>query len=151
MPKAGIQSACSTNWKSALARSKPNQSTSDTPSVMRDVQSARKRAFRATASASPRRSRISAEPMSGRKVTTERTGQPFMARSPEPEEIPADQQDNADQHGEGIVIDVARLEAPGTAREDARDGRDPVRPEPVDDGAVAALPQAISDRLRRAH
>src|SRR5579872_820052 len=151
MPKAGIQSASSTNWKSALVRSKRNQSTSETNSVMSDVHNARNRALRATASASPRRNRISAAPTSGRKVTTERMGHPFMARSPEPEQVPADQQDDADQHGKGVVIDIARLEAPGAARQHAGHARNSVGPEPVDDGAVAALPQAISDPLGRPH
>src|SRR5262245_47035210 len=120
MPKAGIQVACSTNWKSALVRSNSNHSTADSRKVSSEVQSARYRALRATASGSPRRNRIRTDPTTGRKVTMERIGQSLMVRSPRlPVEIPGHQQHDADQHGEGIVVDVARLQLARPARQAA--------------------------------
>src|ERR1043166_3155731 len=117
MPKAGIQSACSTNWKSALLRSKRNHRISDSRNVSSEVQSAMKRALRATASLSPRRITIISDPTTGRKVTMERMGQSLMASSPRlPIEIPADQQHDADQHHECIVIDIAGLQLAGAPR-----------------------------------
>src|SRR5258706_8694766 len=108
MPKAGIHEACSTNWKSALDRSNLNHKTSESRKVMSVVHSARYRALRATASLSPRSSAMRIDPATGRKVTRERIGQSLMIRSPRlPIEVPADQQDDTDQHGERIVIDVA--------------------------------------------
>ena len=40
MPNSGIQRASSTNWKSAVPRSKPNQMKSDSTKVVSEVQSA---------------------------------------------------------------------------------------------------------------
>src|SRR5262249_55479091 len=133
MPKAGIQSACSTNWNSADPRSKPNQRISDSRKVRSEVQSASQRALRATAAGSPRSSRIRTLPTIGKKVTMERIGQLLMMRSASPpEEIPADDQHHADQHDEGVVVDIAGLQPPGPLGEDTGDRRDPVRAQPVD-------------------
>src|SRR5690348_10937501 len=71
-----------------------------------------------------------------------------MEASPgSPEEVPADQQHHADQHGESIVVDVSRLEASCAPRQVSRDRGDAIGAETVDDGAVTTLPKAVSQRL----
>src|SRR5215472_10330227 len=85
-----------------------------------------------------------------RKVMSERTGQLLMMRSASPpEEIPADDQHHANQHDEGIVIDIAGLQPPGPLRQIAGERGYPVGPEAIDDGAIAALPEQAADLLRR--
>src|SRR3546814_1042209 len=68
MLKAGIQSACSTNWKSALSRSKLNHRNSETTKVTNEAQSAMERAFLAARASSSWRTknRIHSAPASGR-------------------------------------------------------------------------------------
>src|SRR5437588_220641 len=82
----------------------------------------------------PLDSMMNAAPTSGRKVISESSGQwltgsPFL--SPR-HEIPGDQPDDADQHGKGVVIDVAGLQPACLARQFAGRGGDPIRPEPID-------------------
>ena len=75
-----------------------------------------------------------------------------MAWSPSsPEEIPADDQHDADQHDEGVVVDIAGLQPPGTLRQVAGDRGDPVGSQPVDDGPVPALPEQMAHPLGRVH
>ena len=55
------------------------------------------------------------------------------------------------EHGKGVMIDVAGLQlddAPGHI-DDA--GSDAVGPEPVDDGAIAALPEQAAEPEGRTH
>src|SRR5579883_2723129 len=120
---------------------------------MSEVQSAIQRALRATASLSPRKTRMKATPASGRKVTRERRGQFSMkARSGDlPQEIPGDEGDDADQHDEGVVVEIAGLQPCGPNGDLDRGSRQPVGPEPIDDGAVALLPEIESQRHCRAH
>ena len=49
------------------------------------------------------------------------------------------------KHRESVVIDVARLQAHGAAGDVENARRDAVRPKPVDDRAVAALPERAAD------
>ena len=80
---------------------------------------------------------------------TERIGQLVIRAAPREHE-PGDERRDTDQHHEGVVVDVAGLQADDVARdvEDAR--RDAVRPEAVDDEAVAALPEQLAEPDRRA-
>src|SRR5215470_16509896 len=98
----------------------------------------------ATISSSPRVSMMTATPTSGRKVTSDRRGQWLMPALLLRQQIPCDQRNDADQHGKGVVIDVAGLQPAGLARQLTGGGGDPVRTEPVDNHAVAALPQAVA-------
>src|SRR5262249_2706943 len=105
----------------------------------------------ATISSSPRVSMMTATPTSGRKVTNDRRGQWLMPPLLLRQQIPGDQRDDADQHGKGVVIDVAGLQPAGLARQLAGGGGDPVGPEPIDDHAVTALPEAVAQGKGRAH
>src|SRR5579883_1321702 len=141
MLKAGIHSAFSTNWKSWLEASKPNHRSSETRKVSSEVHSAVQRALRAPASLSPRTKRkMRTAPRVGRNVTTERIGKWLIVLAPDGEEIPGDDQHQADQHGEGVVVDVAGLQPRRAPRQRQRRRGEAVRPEPVDQGPVASLP-----------
>src|SRR3546814_433641 len=149
MLKAGIQSARSTNWKSALARSKRNHRNSETAKVTSEAQSAMERAFLAARASSSWRTkkRIHKAPASGRKVIVESSGQPVIAGSPQlAQDVPGDEDDDPDQHGKGVVVNVAALQRRGAPRGALGGRRHAVRPQAVDDPAVAALPQAEADR-----
>src|SRR6476660_6701587 len=138
----------STNWKSAEAGSKRQTRMSEIAKVMRVVHSATHRALRAPVSSSRSRAMNSA-PASGRKVTTERIGQLASVRSREHE--PGDGGGNADQHGEGVVIEIAGLQPHDAAGHVEHAGGHPVRAEPVDNEPVAALPQEPAEPKRRAN
>src|SRR5690242_2366244 len=133
MLKPGNQSARSTNWKSARAGSNAAQSPRDSRKTMSEVQSAIQRALRATSSSAPRRIRMKKTPASGRKVTRVRIGQFSMAPSPDqPQEVPGDKDHDADQHDEGVVVDISRLEPAGAHRQPDGRRRDAVGPVAVD-------------------
>src|SRR3546814_13105536 len=107
MLKAGIHSDWSTNWKSALSRSKLNHRISETTKVTNEAQSAMERAFLAARASSSWRTknRIHSAPASGRKVIVESIGQPVIAGSPQlAQDVPGDQGDDSDQHGKGVEI-----------------------------------------------
>src|SRR6266404_1133796 len=147
------QSARSTNWKSAVFGSNSNHSTSDSPKSISDVHSAMLRALRATTSSSPRVIRMKAAPTSGKKVTSERSGQWLTAaflRSSR-EQVPGHDRDEPDHHREGIVIEVAGLQSARLARQVAGHRGNPVRTEPVDDRTVAGFPQPIAEHKRCSH
>src|SRR5215472_8642370 len=105
---------------------------------MSEVQSAIQRALRATASASPRSMRMRTTPAIGRKVTSVRMGKFSIGAASEdlPEEIPGDEQHHADQHDEGVVVEISRLQEARADRKSRRRRSEPVGTEPVDDGAV---------------
>src|SRR5258708_39567016 len=151
MLKPGIHTAFSSNWKAAVLASKPIQMNSDRMKVAPEVHSAIQRALRATSSSAPRSTRMKATPTIGRKMVRESKGQPDMALPRPQPDIPAGDQDDADQHGEGVMIDIARLQRRAAPRQAARDGGDAVGGEAVDDCAVAALPQGAADAQRRPH
>src|SRR5437763_1219029 len=67
----------------------------------------------------------------------------------ERDDVPGDQRDDADHHGEGVVVDVAGLQLAGAPGEIHSDLRDPVGAESVDDLPVAAFPKNAAQRLRR--
>src|SRR5450432_2821980 len=114
MLKAGSHSACSTNWNSGVAASKPAQMKSDSAQVTSDVHSAIQRALRATTSGAPRRTRMNAAPRSGRNVVSDRIGKELMPPSPtDPQQVPAHHDDDADQDGEGVVVEIAGLQPAG--------------------------------------
>src|SRR6266851_8201185 len=156
MLKLGSQSACSTNWNSAVAGSKPAQMKSDSTKVTSEVHSAIQRALRVATASSRRGSKtMSATPTSGRKVVRLRMGKLLvMAGRPSPdglEEVPRHHDDGADQYGEGVVIEIAGLQPAGAYREIDRARRDAVGTDAVDHRAVALLPQAAAEHEGRAH
>src|SRR6266849_4933499 len=141
------QFARSTNWKSAVFGSNSNHSTSDSAKSISDVHSAMLRSLRATTASSARAIRMKAAPTSGRKVTSERSGQWITAaflRSPR-EQVPGHDRDKSDHHREGVVIEVAGLQSARLPRQVARYCRDPVRTEAIDDSAVAGFPQPVAE------
>src|SRR5438874_5765470 len=62
------------------------------------------------------------------------------------QQVPGDQRDDADQHGEGVMVDVSGLQPARLTGQFAGRRGDAVRPEPVDDHAVAGLPQPVAER-----
>src|SRR3989338_9216382 len=108
MSNPGIHSARSTNWKPALSVSKPNQRKRESRNSIPLVHSATLRTLAATTSASPRMNRMKAAPTSGNMIKSERMGSSNIAcgLSHLSQDIPGDQPDDADQHGEGVVIEI---------------------------------------------
>src|SRR5436853_7349877 len=105
------------------------------------------RALRATIASSPREVAMKPTPTRGRNVTRDRSGQWLMARPRSPRhQIPGDQGDDTDQHGKGVVVDIAGLQPAGFPRQFAGRGGDAVRPEAIDDRGIAGLPQALDER-----
>src|SRR3954468_10857050 len=145
MLSAGIQGTFSSNWKAALVGSKCIHSSSDTRKVTSEVIRAALRQLRSTASFGPLTTRQNSAPTRGRKVTTERIGQLTIALSHEQHEV-ADEGGDADQHDEGVVIQVTALEAAQHTGEILRARGDAVGAQPVDSGAVALLPEHAADR-----
>src|SRR6185312_11405748 len=148
MLSAGIQATFSSNWKPALVGSKWTHSSSETRKVTSEVISAALRQLRSTASLGPCTTRQNSAPTSGRKVTTERIGQLAIVLSHEQHEV-AHQRGNADQHDEGVVVQVAALEPAQHARKVLRPGGNAVGAEPIDRRAVALLPEHPADRQGR--
>src|SRR5690242_14931308 len=147
MLKPGSHGARSTNWNWARVGSKAPQSAIASATSMSEVQSAIQRALRATASASPRSMRMSTTPAIGRKVTSVRMGKFSIAASEDlPEKIPGDEQHHADQHDEGIVVEISGLQQARADREPRRRGGEPVGTEPIDHGPVTLLPELEAER-----
>src|SRR5512144_141852 len=153
MLKAGIQMPLSCIWKSAVPGSKLNQIPRDSRNVATEVSSATLRALRVTTSGSARMTMMKAAPSSGRNVTRERIGKLANAgaSTSHAEQVPADEDQHADQHGEGVVKDVAGLQPHCAAGDPQGGGGDAVGPDPVDQRLVAALPEAAPENERRPH
>src|SRR4029453_4551690 len=143
MPSAGTQSIFSSNWKPALVASKRAHSSSEIRKVTTEVTRATLRQLRSTASFGPLTIRQKNAPTKGRKVTSERMGQ-LVIVLPHEHEV-GDEGGHADQHHEGVVVKVARLEAHQHARHGRGARGDVVGAEPVDGGAVALLPEEAAD------
>src|SRR5918996_210861 len=114
MPSAGTQSSFSSNWKPALVGSKRAHRTSEIRKVTPEVTSAILRQFRSTASFGPLTIRQKNAPTRGRKVTSDRMGQLVIAL-PHEHEV-GDEGRHADQHDEGVVVEITGLEAHQHAR-----------------------------------
>ena len=103
----------STSWKPACAGSKSR------PDHQRQRRTSRSDVHSATLRGccgprppgSPRMKMMNATPSRGRNVTSESSGQsPHDAHPTVTEQVPADQHGDADQHDEGVVVDVAGLQ-----------------------------------------
>src|SRR5437868_14277225 len=104
------------------------------------------RALRATIASSPREVMMNPTPTRGRNVTSDRSGQWLMARRRSPEhQEPGDQGDDTEQHGEGVMVDIAGLQAAGFPRQFARRGGNAGGPEAIDDRRIAGLPQPLAE------
>src|SRR6185437_3409451 len=105
------QGCFSTNWNSAEPASKRHTITSEIAKVTSVVHIATQRAVPRASRSLPRTSNMtSSAPSSGKKVTTERMGQlRFMSFHRQHE--PGNEGGCADQHGEGVMIKVAGLQA----------------------------------------
>src|SRR5476649_1138339 len=140
----GIQASFSSNWKPGLVPSNPAHSISEIRKVTMEVIIAALRQLRSTASFGPLTTRQNNAPTSGRKVTSDRIGQLDIVL-PRPAEV-GHGGHHADQHGEGVVVEIAALEATQHARHVARARSDAVGPEPVDHRTVTLLPKHPADR-----
>src|SRR3569833_2596180 len=139
------QSYFSTNWNSAEAVSKCLISKIETAKVTTVVHSAIQREVPRAIGELPRAiSAMRIAPSSGRKVTTERIGQ-VICRNPSVhrEHEPGDDRRRADEHGEGVMIEVAALQPHDVARHVEHARGDPV-------GAGAGGRPAGAARPRRA-
>src|SRR5690348_15515362 len=105
MLSAGTQSSFSSNWKPDFVGSKRAHRISEIRKVTTEVTRATLRQLRSTASFGPLMIRQKNAPSNGRKVTSERIGQVVIAL-PHEHEV-GDQRRHADQHGEGVVVQVA--------------------------------------------
>src|SRR3569833_1574944 len=146
-------SCFSTNWNSAEAVSKWVTSRTETANVTTVVHSAIQRDVPRAIGEWPRAiSAMRIAPSSGRKVTTERIGQ-VICRNPSihQEHVPGDDRCRADEHGEGVVIEVSGLEPHDVARDVEHARGHAVRAEAVDQPAIAALPVRVAVPLRRTH
>src|SRR5918992_2227118 len=143
MSKPESHSVRSTSWKPGWLESKLTQIRSDRRKVMPAVQSATLRAFWATISGSPRIRRMKVAPTSGRKMTRDSSGQSLIAGgASQDEQVPGDQGSDPDQHGEGVVIEIAALEPDRLTGDVEHARRNAVRAKPVDNVDVVSLPQA---------
>src|SRR6185312_2008746 len=145
------QSCFSTNWNSADAGSKCLMSRSEIAKVTTVAHSAIQRDVPRAIGELPRAiSAMRIAPSSGRKVTTERIGQViYLNPSMHREHEPGDDGRRADQHGEGVVIEVAALQPHDVARDVEHARRHAVGAEAVDQPAVSALPERAAEPLRR--
>src|SRR5690242_15401505 len=141
----------STNWNSAEAASKRDASSSVMARSTAVTHRATQRALRFTDASSPGSSMMNSAPTSGKNVMTDSIGQLAMSVASAREHEPCDEQRSADQHGERVVVEIARLQSHHVAGDvdDAR--RDAVRPEAVDQPAVAAAPQQAGEPQHRPH
>src|ERR1700722_1353141 len=142
------QGCFSTNWNSAELGSKRHTITSEIAKVTSVVHIATQRAVPRASPSLPRTSMMNSAPSSGRKVTTERMGQ-FRFMSFHRQHEPGDEGGSADQHGEGVVIEIAGLQPYHVARHIQHSRRNAVGPEAVDQPAVAALPEQAAECLGR--
>src|SRR5476649_1514784 len=143
----GIQASFSSNWKPGLVPSNRAHSISEIRKVATEVISAALRQLRSTASFGPLTTRQNSAPTSGMNVTSDRIGQLDIVL-PRPAEVGHGRHD-ADQHGEGVVVEIAALEAAQHPRDIARARGDAIRTEPVNHRAVALLPEHAADRQCR--
>src|ERR1700759_1220722 len=120
------------------------------PKVTSVVHSAIQRELRRAASSSPRLIQTTSAPRSGRKVTTDRMGQVTISLASN-EHDPGDQACDADQHREGVMIEIAGLNLDDVAGDVEHPRRYAVGTEAVDDGTVALLPELIADPFGRPH
>src|SRR5215213_4872381 len=124
MLRPGSQVLFSTSWKPACELSKLAQIKSERRKVTSAVHKATLRLLRATISGSPRMKKMNAAPTRGRKVTRERSGQSPIGSASQHEQIPGDEAGDPDQHGEGVVVEVAGLQPHGAPGRGQRAGRD---------------------------
>src|SRR5262245_53908649 len=132
------QGCFSTNWNPGELPSKRQTRISDTAKVTSVVHNATHRALRLPEASSPLSAMMNSVPTSGRNVVMERIGQLAMSVGPRREHEPGHQRGDADQHGESVVVEIAGLHAHHVARHIEHARRYAVRPEAVDQPAVAA-------------
>src|SRR6478609_2965141 len=91
---------------------------------------------------------MKAAPTSGRTSRPVRIPKPNII-SPASQQIPGHQARDADQHGEGIVIDKTGLEPDDAVGDIDHPSRDAIGAETVDDEAVALLPEEAAEPFSR--
>src|SRR6201985_4036370 len=126
----------STNWKSVCVASKRQTRISERPKVTSVVHSAIQRELRRAASSSPRLIQTTSAPNSGRKVTTDRMGQITISLASHEHE-PGNQPGDADQHREGVMIEIAGLDLDDVTGDVEHACRHAVGAEGVGEGAFA--------------
>src|SRR5687767_7931240 len=143
MLKRSIHAFCSTNWNPASWTSKP---------VYRGMVT--RNPASAPTSATQRCSGARWSPPSARTSTPARIGSQmakvrstlvrFFLVFQEPES----EDDHADQHAEGVLVDEAALEQAHHAREPPHQARAAVHDQAVDHGLVAGAPEALAEVAR---
>src|ERR1700734_3869314 len=95
---------------------------------------------------------MAATPIRGEKVT--RLRMPVMLARPSPGpriECEAEQAGHAQQHHEGVVVDIAGLHLADAAAQARRDEGDAVGTQAVDQLLVAAFPEEVAQSLGATH
>ena len=144
------QSCCSTTGSRARPDRTALQATTLRTKVTSVVHSAIQRALSSVASLSPRRTQ---DQQRADQRQDQQAGEDPRAghqRIP-PNRYQVANARDADQHREGVVVDVAGLQPHDVARHVEHARGDAVGAEPVDDRAVAALPEQPADAERRPH
>src|SRR6185295_14143996 len=121
---------------------------SDRTKVSSVVHSAMMRDWRATTSGLPPMARITRAPTRGRKVMIESSGEcvrklPMVLSPPltrPSDDEPGHDHGDAGDHGEGVVVEVARLHRAEAAGSIGGQRREAVGPETVDGAGVAFFP-----------
>src|SRR6516165_12800200 len=78
-------------------------------------------------------------------------GSANLSRQCSVEHEPGNERRKTDQHCEGIMIEVSGLQSYNIAGDIQHARRDPVRTKPIDQPAVAALPQQSADPKGGSH
>src|SRR5882724_3889219 len=151
MLSAGTHSSFSSNWKPALVTSNRAHRSSEITKVTSEVTSAALLQLRSTASLGPFTTRQNSAPTKGRNFTSDRIGQLDIATLPRRQHEVGHEAGDADQHREGIVIEVAALETHQHARHVLGARGDIIGTQPVDGRFVTLLPEHAADRERGLH
>ena len=138
----------SRNWKSADDGSKRQTRISEIAKVISVVHSATQRALRDAGF-------VVAQERDEHRAGDRQEGddgkdRPARHQCSPREHEPGDERGDADQHGEGVVVEIAGLQPDDIARHVEHARGDAVGPEAVDDEAVAALPEQPAEPHRRA-
>ena len=142
----------STNWKSGSAGSKCDQRSSDSSEGDAAWSTAPiQRALRARPVAARRAiSRMNSR-ADQRQEGDEGEDRPEVISARSREHEPGHERRDADQHGEGIVIEIAGLQPHRAAGDVEHPRRHAVRPQAVDQPAVAVFHRARPSHYGRAH
>src|SRR5215831_16049571 len=139
----------STNWNSAEAGSKREARISTITRSISVTHNATQRALRLTAASSPGSTMMNSAPSSGRNVMTESIGQLAMSVASAREHEPGDERRRSDHHREGVMVEVAGLQAHHIAGDVDHARRHAIWPEAVSQLVVNAAAHHAEHAPRR--